>query len=301
MERLTVEQNITISEKYLKQIEDSIFENPVAVKYCHALGLSDQDIRDNAPKIYDFSEDIKNCKNCKGLKYCNKDPKYLVTNITYEEGVVDRNILPCKKYLEQINFKKRFVLIDFGEEFFDTYITTDVSNLQSKNKKEILLKYKKTALDKKSNEWIYVKGDMSTGKSFFASVLCVDAARNKAYDSISFIDVPERFKELTDLAFQKSPKFSELLDRIKNSEMLVLDDFGNEFKSDFVRDNVLFPILSYRGKNKLFTMITSNYSIADICTMYQTSNMSKPKVEQIRQLLTIMCKEEINLPSLLAQ
>ena len=301
MERLTVEQNITISEKYLKQIEDSIFENPIAVKYCKSLGLTEQDIRDNAAKIYDFSEDIKNCKNCKGLKYCNKDPKFLVTNITYEEGVVDRNILPCKKYLEQINFKKRFVIIDFSEEFFDTYINSDVSNLQSKNKKEILLKYKKTALDKKSNEWVYVKGDMSTGKSFFLSVLCVDAARNKAYDSISFIDVPERFKELTDLAFQKSPKFNELLDKIKNSEMLVLDDFGNEFKSDFVRDNVLFPILSYRGKNKLFTMITSNYSIADICTMYQTSNMSKPKVEQIRQLLTIMCKEEINLPSLLAR
>ena len=301
MERLTVEQNITISEKFLKKIEDSIFENPVAVKYCHSLGLSDQDIRDNAPKIFDFSEDIKNCKNCKGLKYCNKDPKYLVTNITYEEGVVDRNILPCKKYLEQINFKKRFVVIDFSEEFFDLYITSDVSNLQAKSKKEILSKYKKTAIDKKSNDWIYIKGDMSTGKSFLASILCVDSARNKSYDSISFIDVPERFKELTDLAFQKSPKFNDLLDKIKNSEMLVLDDFGNEFKSDFVRDNILFPILSYRGKNKLFTIITSNYSISDICTMYQTSNMSKPKVEQIRQLLTIMCKDEITLPSLLAQ
>ena len=301
MERLTVEQNITISEKFLKKIEDSIFENPVAVKYCHSLGLSDQDIRDNAPKIFDFSEDIKNCKNCKGLKYCNKDPKYLVTNITYEEGVVDRNILPCKKYLEQINFKKRFVVIDFSEEFFDLYITSDVNNLQAKSKKEILSKYKKTAIDKKSNDWIYIKGDMSTGKSFLASILCVDSARNKSYDSISFIDVPERFKELTDLAFQKSPKFNDLLDKIKNSEMLVLDDFGNEFKSDFVRDNILFPILSYRGKNKLFTIITSNYSISDICTMYQTSNMSKPKVEQIRQLLTIMCKDEITLPSLLAQ
>lgn len=301
MERLKVEQNITISEKFLKQIEDSIFANPVAMKYCRALGLSDEDIRENAAKIFDFSEDIKNCKNCKGLKYCNKEPKYLVTNITYEEGVVDRNILPCKKYLEQINFKKRFVIIDFSEEFFDNYITSDVSNLNSKSKMEVLKRYKASVITRKSNNWIYVKGDMSTGKSFLASVLCVDAARNQAFDSISFIDVPERFKELTDLSFQKSPKFNELLDKIKNSEMLVLDDFGNEFKSDFVRDNILFPILSYRGKNKLFTMITSNYSINDICTMYQTSNMSKPKVEQIRQLLTIMCKDEVTLPSLLAQ
>ena len=301
MERLKVEENITVSDRFMKQIEDSIFENGVAYKYCRSLGLSDEQIRENAAKIYDFSEDVKNCKNCKGLKYCNKEPKFLVTNITYEDGVVDRNILPCKKYLEQINFKKRFVVIDFPEEYFDNHISRDISNVKSKAKTDVLRKYRLCALEKKSNEWIYIKGDMSTGKSFYAATLCVDAARNKAFESISFIDVPERFKELTDLAFQKSPKFSEMLDKIKNSEMLVLDDFGNEYRSDFVRENILFPILSYRGKNKLFTIITSNYSIEDICTMYSTNAASKPKIEQIRQLLNLMAKEEITLPSLLAQ
>ena len=300
MERLKVEENITVSDRFMKQVEDSIFQNSVAYKYCRSLGLSDDQIRENAAKIYDFSEDVKNCKNCKGLKYCTKNPQYLVTNITYEDGVVDRNIIPCKKYLEQVNFKKRFVIIDFPEEYYDNHVKKDIVQMNTKAKQKILTKYMNTAVEKKSNGWIYIKGDMSTGKSFFAATLCVDAARNKAYESISYIDVPERFKELTDLAFQKSPKFTEMIDKIKNSEMLVLDDFGNEFKSDFVRENVLFPILSYRGKNRLFTIITSNYSIEDICTMYSTNNSSKPKVEQIRQLLQLMCKEEITLPSLLA-
>ena len=186
-------------------------------------------------------------------------------------------------------------------EYLDNHISVDVSNINSKSKKDVLHKYKESAVLKKSNEWIYIKGDMSTGKSFFAATLCVDSARNKLFESISFVDVPERFKELTDLAFQKSPKFVELLDRIKNSEMLVLDDLGNEFRSDFVRDNVFFPILAYRAKNKMFTIITSNYSIEDICTMYYTNQASKPKIDQIRQLLNIMCKKEITLPSLLAQ
>ena len=301
MERLKVEENITVSERFMKQIEDSIFENAVAYKYCRSLGLSDDQIRENAARIYDFSEDVKNCRNCKGLKYCTKNPQYLVTNITYEDGVVDRNIIPCKKYLEQVNFKKRFIIVDFPEDYYDNHIKRDVAQINTKAKQKVLAKYDMSAIEKKSNDWIYMKGDMSTGKSFFAATLCVDAARNKAFNSISCIDVPERFKELTDLAFQKSPKFMETLDRIKNSEMLVLDDFGNEFKSDFVRENVLFPILSYRAKNRLFTIITSNYSIDDICTMYFTNNSSKPKIEQIRQLLKLMAKEEITLPSLLAR
>lgn len=301
MERLKIEQNITIDNSFLKEVEESIFANPVALKYCHSLGLSDEQIRENASKIYDFSEDVKNCKNCKGLKYCNKDPKYLVTNITYSDGIVDRNILPCKKYLEQVNFKKRFSIIDFPEDYLDNHIGKDISNIASKAKKEVLEKYKDSAVIKKSNDWIYIKGDMSTGKSFYAATLCVDAARNKCFESISYIDVPERFKELTDLAFAKSPKFNDLLDKIRYSEMLVLDDFGNEFKSDFVRDNILFPILSIRAKNKLFTIVTSNYSIDDICTMYETSKASKPKIEQIRQVLKLMAKEEIILPTLLSQ
>ena len=300
MERLKVQENITISERFMKQIEESIFENIVAYKYCRSLGLSDDQIRENAAKIYDFSEDVKNCKNCRGLKHCNKNPQFLVTNITYEEGVVDRNIIPCKKYLEQVNFKKRFVVIDFPEDYYDNHIKKDVVQINTKAKQKILGKYDNSAIEKKSNEWIYIKGDMSTGKSFFAATLCVDAARNKAFETISYIDVPERFKELTDLAFQKSPKFNEVLDKIKGSQMLVLDDFGNEFKSDFVRENVLFPILSYRAKNRMFTIITSNYSVDEICTMYYTNASSKPKIEQIRQLLKLMSKEEITLPSLLA-
>ena len=251
---------------------------------------------DSALQMLNFQFDIKEV-----CFICNKNPKFLVTNITYEYGVVDRNIIPCKKYLEQINFKKRFAVIDFPEEYLDNHIATDVSNINTKSKKEILRRYRESAVLKKSNSWIFVKGDMSTGKSFFAATLSVDAARNKLYNSISFVDVPERFKELTDLAFQKSPKFVELLDKIKNSEMLVLDDLGNEFRSEFVRDNVFFPILSYRAKNKLFTIITSNYSIEDICTMYYTNQASKPKIDQIRQLLNVMCKEEITLPSVLAQ
>ena len=301
MEKLKVTENIIIDNDLMKQIEDSIFANLKALKYCRDLGMSDEVIRENAAKIYDFSEDMKNCKNCQGLRHCNKDPKYLVTNITYDDGVVDRNILPCKKYLEQLNFKKRFVVQDFDDDFLDNHIKSDVTNLNVLAKKQVMLQYNSSVIEKKSNQWIYLQGDMSTGKSFFAATLCVDAARNNAYNTISFVDVPERFKELTDLAFQKSPRFIDLLDKIKNSEMLVLDDLGNEFRSDFVRDNVFFPILAYRMKNKLFTIITSNYSIDEICTMYTTNAACKPKIDQIRQMLTLMCKKEITLPSLLVQ
>lgn len=299
MERFRTNQNLEPDSATVQLMVDEVFSNPKAVKYLHSLGLTDELIKKHIDKIYDFAVDMNNCKGCKGLQYCNKEPKHLVSSVTFKNDVVDRNIIPCKKYLEYTNFKKRFIYFDFPEEWLDNKINTSVSNMKSKAKVEILSLYAK-ASKKESSRWIYIKGDIASGKSFYAATLCVDAARNGAFEHIYFMNVPNKFKELSDLAFTKNPNFSLEIEKIQNADFLVLDDFGNEFKSDFVRDNILFPILSYRVRNKLFTIITSNYSIDDCASMYQTSNASKPKIEQIRQLLNLSCKKEITIfdPSL---
>ena len=292
MERLKVNQNIMIDSATLKEMEDAIFTNLKALKYLKTIGLTDQLIKDNVTKIYDFAMDMQNCKDCQGLDKCNKDPQHLVSSVTFNKGIVDRVIVPCKKYLEFTNFKKRFVTFDAEEGWYNNTIYRDVSNIRSKQKINVLMAYKNAA-SRKSNRWIFLKGGIASGKSFYAATLCVDAAKFGYFESICLINVPSRFKELSDLAFSKNPRFDEDMDKYKNAELLVLDDFGNEFKSDFVRDNILYPILSYRVKNKLFTMITSNYSIEDCASMYQTTNASKPKIEQIRQMLNMMCESEM--------
>lgn len=294
MERIKVSENIVIDSSAVKEMEDEVFSNLKAVKYLRNLGLDDQAIKDNIAKVYDFAVDMKNCKNCKGINSCNKEPKYLVSSVVVNNGIVDRNIIPCKKYLEYTNFKKRFISYDFPDEWLDNVILRDVANMRSKVKIEILGIYS-NALEGIKNKWIFIKGDIACGKSYYAASLVVDAARQGSFEKICFMNVPDRFKELSDLAFSKNPSFNTELEKYKTADFLVFDDFGNEFKSDFVRDNILFPILSYRVKNKLFTIFTSNYSMDDCASMYQTSNVSKPKIEQIKSMLKLMCKKEFIL------
>lgn len=293
MERLKVTENIVIDSSTVKEMEDEVFSNLKALKYLKTLGMSDEVIKDNISKIYDFSVDMKNCKSCKGIKSCNKDPKYLVSSVTYKKGIVDRVIIPCRKYLEHTNFKTRLMVTDFPEDWLENSLK-DVANMQSRPNLKIFKKYNDAA-NHASDGWIFMKGNIAGGKSFFAASLCVDAAKNNLFDSIAFVNVPDRFKELSDLAFTKNPKFADEIAKYQSADFLVLDDFGNEFKSDFVRDNILYPILANRVKNKKFTIITSNYDIDDCALMYQTTNASKPKIEQIKQMLKLMCKEEITL------
>ena len=44
----------------------------------------------------------------------------------------------------------------------------------------------------------------------------------------------------------------------------------------------------------MFTIFTSDFSIAEIATMYTTNAASKPKADQIKRLLKRMCGEELN-------
>ena len=299
MERYKPKIEEMIDASTVKEMEDVVFSNLKALKYLHSLGLNDEAIKNNIAKIYDFAVDMENCKGCKGLAYCNKEPKHLVNSVSYKGGVVDRNLVPCKKYLEFANFKKRLAVYDFEEEWLNNTFTT-VSNARSKSKTAILNEYVKVC-KKESNRWIFIKGNVASGKSYFAATMIVESARKGDFQSLGFMNVPSRFKELSDLAFTKNPRFDDEMDKYKTIELLVLDDFGNEFKSDFVRDNILFPIISARLKNKLPTIITSNYTIDDCASMYQTTNASKPKIEQIRQMLNLMCEKEFILidPSLL--
>ena len=296
MERLKIEEKIIVNSNQVNKMVEEVFSNVKAHAYLRKLGIDDETIKNNIDKIYDFACDMNNCKNCKGIAHCSKEPKFLVTSIEYKNGFVDRNIVPCKKYLEYVSFRNKFVRYDFPEEWLNNKIGTDVANIRSIAAQAVLKKYK-AAISKESSKWIFLKGDIASGKSFFAATLLADAGRTNSFNSLAFIDVPSRFKELSDLAFQKNPLFNSEIEKYQKVECLVLDDFGNEFKSDFVRDNILFPILSFRIKEKLFTIITSNYSIEDCASMYQTNMASKPKIEQLRSMLKMVCEKEITLLS----
>ncbi len=295
MERLKISKNIIIDEVTIKEMVKTVFENPKCLKYLYSLGLDDKLIEDNISKVYDLSVDMTNCKGCKGLKYCNKDPKYLVSAVTFKNGVVDREIVPCKKYLEFVNFKSKFKMLDFEEAWLDNQINRDVQNKEAKGQKEALAIFKGQIDSPHNGKWLYLFGEIASGKSFLAATMAVVGARNNVFSSICFANTPARFKLLADYAFTKNPQFDEDLEKLKSCDLLVLDDFGNEFKSDFVRDNILYPLISSRAKEKKFTIFTSNYSIEDIATMYQTTKASLPKVNQIKSMLKMACSKEIKI------
>ena len=286
MERLKANFLFEENKELLAKLKQDYLMCPQAVRFINSLKIPAEKVDEEIVKINDMVSDFNICKKCPGIANCPKENPTLCTRITYKDGVVGRELVPCKKYLEQLRFEKTFIIRDFDAD----WLNSDLKKLDSsEGRKEAIQKYM-SYKNGKSEEWIYLRGENGSGRSFLAANMVIDLAR-KQIGPIAFLDVPSRFKML---ASKKDLDFKKMLDLWSTVPILVLDDLGNEYKSDYVRENILFPILNKRTKDHLFTIITSDFTIAEIATMYTINQASKPKADQIKRLLKRACGEEIN-------
>jgi len=291
MEKLRLNITVDTDEELLEEMKKAFDNCPQAVKYCNDLGIPREKIDENIVKIFDFVSDINYCKKCPGIKKCGKQNPLLCTKIIYTHGEVDRQLVPCKELLKQIAFKKQFSIMDFDEEWLDATLRS----LDRNAGRDLALEKYRDFIKNKDNHWIYLTGSKNSGRSYFAAALVVDAAR-RDLGPICFLNSTLRLRELNDLGYgKKKEEFDRKLEYYSNVPILVLDDFGNEFKTDFVRDAILFPILSTRAGKRLITIFTSDFNIEEVETLYSNTKAGAIRAKQVSRLIKSMSGGEINL------
>lgn len=293
MERIKVDMNIQSSDEILEMMYQEYLNCPTAIKYLKKLGLTDEQVRQNIAKIYDFVRDLNYCTKCPGIDKCKKENPLFCTRITYEYGYVDANTNPCKKFLDRLAFQSKFIIRDFDDEYLDKTIK-DVDKNENRTR---AIKVYSDAKNKQINDWIYLSGAHSTGRSFLATIFAVDYARS-GNNQVIFANAGKRLGELLDLYFNNKNEFKKQLEDYCSVPLLVLDDFGNEVKTDLFRDAILFPIITTRASKKLFTIITSDYSIDEVIELYSYSKNAEIRAKQLSRILKEAVKKEINLGSL---
>ena len=291
MEKLKIDEMYQSDEKLLDMMREAYRNCPTAVKYCKDNGIPENVIDDEITKVYDFVRDLNYCKNCPGVKKCAKENPMLCTRIVYTSGIIERQLVPCKEIIKRMNFERLFEVKDFPDEWLDISLRDDVDS--SVGRKAALGKYT-NYLKKGLNDWIYLIGNKRSGRSYLAAAMVVDAAK-RGKGPICYLDSSLRIRELNDISLKRKEDFQKLLDFYSNVPILVLDDFGNEFKTDFIRDAIVFQILSNRLSKKLLTIFTSDFSIEDIQELYSTSKAGAIRARQIAGILKEGAGKEINL------
>ena len=89
------------------------------------------------------------------------------------------------------------------------------------------------------------------------------------------------------------------MSKVKEVEVLVLDNLGDEKISEWTRDDIISGSLDYRIKNDLVTYITSSYTLDELVSLYDVSktnsDVGKIKANKFIERIKTACPRQISI------
>ena len=175
-------------------------------------------------------------------------------DVSYEETpelIAAEKEAAIKKRLNLINFPSSLKNVSFLDVYRD-----DVQRLT------VLKRMIEFVNDYPNNlKGLYLYGDFGVGKSFMVAALAHDLSEKRGVSS-TLLHYPSFVIDVKNAIGDGNVK--TLVDEIKLSEVLILDDIGAEQSTAWVRDEILQVILQYRMQEDLPTFFTSNFDFEDL-------------------------------------
>ena len=175
-------------------------------------------------------------------------------DVSYEETpelIAAEKEAAIKKRLKLINLPSSLKNISFLDVYRD-----DVARLTVLNR---MIKFVNDYPDNRKGLYLY--GDFGVGKSFMVAALTHDLSEKRGVSS-TLLHYPSFVIDVKNAIGDGNVK--NLVDEIKQAEVLILDDIGAEQSTPWVRDEVLQVILQYRMQEDLPTFFTSNFNFEDL-------------------------------------
>ena len=175
-------------------------------------------------------------------------------DVSYEETpelIAAEKEAAIKKRLKLINLPSSLKNVSFLDVYRD-----DVARLAVLNR---MIKFVNDYPENRKGLYLY--GDFGVGKSFMVAALAHDLSEKRGVSS-TLLHYPGFVIDVKNAIGDGNVK--NLVDEIKQAEVLILDDIGAEQSTPWVRDEVLQVILQYRMQEDLPTFFTSNFNFEDL-------------------------------------
>ena len=121
---------------------------------------------------------------------------------------------------------------------------------------------------------LFFFGTVGTGKSFMS--ICIADELLKKGNSVIYFSSIGLFELISEYAFDFKNKawLRTVYDDLYECDLLVVDDLGTEIMGSFVAKE-LFSLLEERGNRKKSTIITTNYSLEGLQSIYSDRIFSR--------------------------
>lgn len=271
-----------------KELE-SLRNDPLVYPLIHdELKLTNKEAELFIASLLDYQEDVHYCAACPGLERCAKAHPHFSLRLEREGDFLTRHYDPCAKMVSLASFKKRYLYCSFPAEWRDE----DLRNIErSAASRSEVLKAMVKIVDG-DERWLFLNGNVGSGRSFMLACLANYITNKKGQGA--FCDCGTLLNDLKSKSIEDKEGFDEMMKALSEASILVLDDFGNEYKTEYVYTSILFPLLSARDRAGLTTCFASDFSIRDIVMMYK-EKIGAVRANQFGALLNRRCVKEFDV------
>jgi primosomal protein DnaI len=262
--------------------------------FCKKYNLTNEEILNNLGKFKAQEENNKICAPCLG-KSCAMDPYGMKSKLNYDDNKVELIYYRCP-LLENNLLNLNLDYFPDNHEFFNN----DIHIIPKRAKalryiQEFEDNYKKGVFTK----GIFFYGAFGTGKTYLMFYLAKKLAQKGV--KVLFAYYPDLVRQMK--SGLSNNELEGIIIKLKNAEVLCLDDVGAENNNAFIRDEVLGPILQVRLHNNLPVCMTSNLSFQGLGKHFSESRdeidliKSGRIMERLRYLMKELKIDDINYRS----
>lgn len=275
MDKLNIKVNNNFNlDKVIKELS----KNPL---------LTNIDINiDNLNSCLILVDENNNCKKCPGLANCPNTQKGYFT--AYDNEKLEFVFKSCKlKQAENITNKENELIKTIYMPKTIREADLDDFNLGSEERKNAYKMVVNFITNYPNSKGLYLSGSYGTGKTYLLGCLAKELAKRNI--SSLLIYFPDLIRELKDSL--KEDRFSNLMNLLKEIDVLMLDDLGSENMTPFVRDEILGPLLNYRMADKKPIFISSNLTIEQLANHLTITNdlLDKTKTMRLMSRISQVC------------
>lgn len=249
-------------QQYQKEQNDKrkiLTKDPLISAFLQENGLKIADI-EQLHFLEEYHQSLSKCQQCRGLFACKQEIIGMRRELEWN-GVLTMVLGSCP-YLKEKKSKEQFLHnfdhSDIPEELRMIDLNSIAVDKEDKSYSTVWINLCKIAQGQ-INKGLFIAGDFGVGKTYL-SIAFINTMAKKGY-RCSFIKTGQFVNMMRSLLISDKNEYDDLLERIKNSDYLVFDDFGTETLTSYSRDDLLFTILDYRMENKRLTVFTSNLTM----------------------------------------
>lgn len=240
-------------------------ENQTFKKIANSLDLPKKTLMKYTTKIENSSLELSNCKKCKHLFECKNSVEGHVYYPIKNNEDIEFCYIPCK-YQKEMDEKTSYIKNIYSYCIPNELLNASMKDIHidDKNRFEVITWIKKfldNYLDGKKEKGLYLTGNFGCGKTYLLSAMLNELAKKNK--KIAIIYYPEFLRDLKE-NLTDNEEFNYKFNKVRNSELLLIDDIGAESVTTWSRDEILGPILQYRMESNLTTFFTSNLTIKEL-------------------------------------